>query len=110
MDNINEIESYSIAETKAKLSEKIKRCNDNNRKFLITNHGKPVAVMLSYKEFLALSGKPKMRQRKIDYNEWLEDKGNRQEIVDSVSSLFNSEKLTRKGQKGYKNEKVKQAK
>ena len=44
--------TVSIAEGKKKFSLLIKNSMEKNEEFVITKRGKPVAVILSYKEFL----------------------------------------------------------
>jgi len=108
MKRIDDCDYVSIADTKATLSEKIKRCNEPGRTFAITNHGKPVAVLLSYKQFLGLINQKTEQKEPIKLNDWLKEQPERDKIIQSVSALFNTKILSRKGQKKYKNDIVKQ--
>ena len=101
------IELISIAEAKAKFSETIKRTEENNRVFAITNHGKPSAILISYKEYCALTETQNDEPGKISIKEWKANKKQREEVVSAVSNLFDTSKLTRKGQKRYKKNAVK---
>lgn len=104
MKTIEELEYASIAETKARLSEKIRRVVDNNRRFAITSHGKPKAVLISYKNYIALTS----NQNKTENQEKVEDMSARDKktVIKSVTSRFDEKLLSRKGQKDYKNEKI----
>jgi len=107
MKSTPDLEYISVAETKARLSEKIKNTKTRGRRYAITSHGKPKAVLLNYKDYIALveEDDPSTRET-INLNEWIKKKGERQRVVDSIASLFDESKLTRKGQKEYKNESV----
>jgi len=103
-----DLEDISIAETKARLSEKIKNTETRGRRYVITSHGKPKAVLLNYKDYIALIDEDdRSTGETINLNEWIKKKEGRQKVVDSVASLFDESKLTRKGQKEYKNGTVK---
>lgn len=101
-----DIEYVSVAEAKAKLSEKLNSVESKGRRFAITSHGKPKAVIIGYKDYISLvENVAAPRGAEISVDE-LKRKG-RKKIVESVASLFDETKLTRKGQKGYKREAVK---
>jgi prevent-host-death family protein len=94
--------NISVAEMKAKLSEKIHACRELDRVFVITSHGKPRAVLISYEAYMGMTEK-RTPQRKIKAKEWIQ----KQEVAHDIKNLFDEKKLTRKGQKGYKRRSVK---
>lgn len=96
----------SVAETKAKLSEKIRACKELGRVFVITSHGKPQAALMSYEAFARLSEKESEVQE-IDMARWRETRAKRKEVSSEIKKLFDEKKLSRKGQKGYKQRAVK---
>lgn len=102
MNRLESLEYVSVAETKAKLSEKINRVDQNGRAFAITSHGRPKAVLISYKEYCALVDDSQTTQKTIDIGKWNKEKNDREKIVLSVSNLFDANKLEKKGQKRYK--------
>lgn len=98
-----ELEYISVAETKAKLSEKLRSIESRGRRFAITSHGRPKAVIIGYKEYLSFSEKTSPSAPKdISLDKWQKKAKNRKKIVESVVSLFDSSNLSRKGQKRYK--------
>ena len=97
----NEI-NISIAEMKAKLSEKIRACRELDRSFVITSHGKPRAVLISYEAYRGMT-EQQSAPRRIKAKEWVKQ----QEAVHDIKNLFDEKKLSRKGQKGYKQRAVK---
>lgn len=101
------LEYISVAEAKARLSEKLRGVINRGRRYVITSHGRPKAVIIDYREYLSLveGGEPQ-NQREISIDKWEKGKGERRKVVESISSLFRDEKLTRKGQKGYKRDAV----
>lgn len=98
--------SVSVAETKAKLSEKIRTCRELDRTYIITSHGKPKAVLMSYEAYLDLA-EEKTTPRTIDENEWKKQRVSKREAAHEIKKLFDERKLSRKGQKGYKKRAVK---
>jgi prevent-host-death family protein len=107
MKLIEDLEYVSVAEMKAKLSEKLKSVESKGRRFAVTSHGKPKAVVISYKEYLAMAqGSIAEPPKEIELGEMKKEIKKRKSIIESVSSLFDENKLSRKGQKGYKCEKV----
>ena len=103
MRMLPDLEYVSVAEVKAKLSEKLRRVSSHGRRFAITSHGKPKAVLLSYKNYIALLEKRNEGEiEKISIDEWKKDAKRRKKIVDSVSSLFDLNKLSRKRQRVHK--------
>lgn len=103
MKMLSDLEYVSVAKTKARLSEKLRGVDANSRRYAITSHGRPMAVLISYKEYLALSQNKSLDEpQKISLTEWKKGRSERRQVVDSIASLFDETKLTRKGQKGYK--------
>lgn len=97
MYRFEDVEYISIAETKAKLSENIKRAEQNNRIFALTRHGKPKAVLISYKRYCALVNDSSTSQKTIDIKEWKKGIKERKKIVSTISDLFNISKLKKRG-------------
>lgn len=110
MDSLLQSEFAPIAEVKAKLSAMIRRLS-GGRRLLITSHGRPQAVLLSYRDYLALLQGPSNPQEKpigaIDFKTWKQEKPMRQEVRSSLLQYFDPAKLPRKGQKEYKRKRVK---
>ena len=97
----------SVAEAKAKLSEKINAGCELGRVFVITSHGKPRAVLLSYEHYMGLKHEPTL-PCSISLAEWKHKGPKQRHIANSIKSLFDKNALSRKGQKGYKRNAVKQ--
>lgn len=110
MDSLIQSEFAPIAEVKAKLSAMIRSLSGGKR-LLITSHGRPQAVMLAYRDYLALLQEPSALREKpvgaIDFKVWKQEKPMRQEVRSSLLRHFNPAKLPRKGQKEYKRKRVK---
>lgn len=95
-----------VAEAKAKLSEKIRACRELDRTFIITSHGKPRAVLMSYEAYAHLT-EEENEPKEIDMDRWLTTRRERKEVARDIKGLFDEKKLSRKGQKGYKHRAVK---
>ncbi len=112
--NLLEIEFVPLSEAKAKLSEFIRRISRGSRRVAVTTNGKPTAVLLSYSEFLDLirqiPGKTQSSETRsdIDLSQWRRQKSKRRQLSQYINSLFNPRGLSRKGQKSYKQEKVRE--
>lgn len=96
-----------LSETKAKLSEQIRKVVTEAKRVAITTNGKPTAVLMSYSDFLELikSRNPPSQElpsRKINYRKWKTNEPKRADIRDSIFGLFDMTKLSHKGQKKYK--------
>ncbi|MFH1653860.1 MAG: type II toxin-antitoxin system Phd/YefM family antitoxin [Pseudomonadota bacterium] len=104
---LQDVEYVSVAEAKAKLSEKIRRVIESGRRFVITSHGKPQAVLIDYKEYISLIEPAEEGQQIDSLEEWQGRKKERGKIIESISSLFDESKLSKKGQKEYKTGEVK---
>jgi prevent-host-death family protein len=96
----------SVAEAKARLSEKIRACGALNRVFLITSHGKPRAVLMSYEAYTAMAGEERTPVT-IDAKAWTATCASQKEVAGDLKNLFDEKGLSRKGQKGYKQRTVK---
>jgi prevent-host-death family protein len=107
MKLLEELEYVSVAETKAKLSEKLKSVESRGRRFAITSHGRPKAVIIGYKDYISLVENASAPEAKeMSFDDLRREVGQRKDIIGSVASLFDEKRLTRKGQKGYKREAV----
>lgn len=106
------IDFEPLTEVKAKLSEKVAKVAKENRFLAITLNGKPAAVLISYREFLAwVQGKqPVYEPRQLSLKEWDKESKQRREVVSAVKNLFDFESLERKGQKPYKKNALKKFK
>jgi prevent-host-death family protein len=111
--NLLSFEFVPLSEAKAKLSEQIRKTNEQSKRVAITLNGKPAAVLLSYPDFLALlqatqGVQQEFPERVIDFEGWKKDQKRRLQVRDSILRLFDVEKLSRKGQKSYKQETVRE--
>ena len=98
--------ALSVAATKAKLSEKIRACRELDRTFVITSHGKPCAVLMSYDAYVRMR-EPTEPSSAIDAERRQEDYAKQREAAHEIKVLFDEKKLSRKGQKEYKRRAVK---
>jgi prevent-host-death family protein len=105
--NMDDEVFISVAEAKAKLSEKIHVGCELGRVFVITSHGRPRAVLLSYEHYMGLKHEPTL-PRSISLAEWKKKGPKRREVAKSIKDLFDEKALSRKGQKGYKRHAVRQ--
>jgi prevent-host-death family protein len=105
MDSLLQTNFIPLAEVKAKLSEKLRDLGDG-RRILITSHGRPKAVLLSYGDFLGMLQKPSSAisfvPRRIKFKAWEKESPKRELISKSITRLFATNLLPRKGQKEYK--------
>jgi prevent-host-death family protein len=109
--NLLEMDFVPLTEIKAKLSEFVRKMVARSHRLTITTNGKPTAVLLPYSDFLEL-----LRQRStpianeteeiMDIKDWRRGRAKRVEISRYIDGLFNPGQLSRKGQKGYKQERV----
>lgn len=107
MKLLEDLEYVSVAETKAKLSEKLKSVETRGRRFAVTSHGKPKAVLMGYRDYIALTeNAAPSPEKEVSFSELKDTVSKKKNIIESVASLFDEKKLTRKGQKGYKREAV----
>lgn len=110
-------EILPLSEVKATFSEQIKKTRRQGKRIAVTINGKPMAVLLSYDDFLDLlqaSGESKVHpevpeespERVIRYIDWKRDAALGAKARDSILNLFDTKKLSRKGQKAYKKDLV----
>jgi prevent-host-death family protein len=96
-----------LSDVKAMLSERIRELNEDRSYLVVTVHGRPVAVLLSYDAFLSWAEPSKSADTTLDFDAWKRDRRRRRRVRDSVLGLFDVASLPRKGQKRYKREAVK---
>ena len=98
------IDFEPLTEVKAKLSEKVARVSQKKRLLAITLNGKPAAVLVPYSDLLAWLERenPAYVTRQLSLKEWEKESKQRRAVVDSIKNLFDVSKLSRKGQKPYK--------
>ena len=109
--NLLEMDFVPLSELKAKLSEFVRKMIAKSRRLTITTNGKPTAVILPYGDFLELLrqgskadlGRP---EEITDMKDWRRGKKDREKVSKYIDSLFNPTQLSRKGQKEYKRDKV----
>ncbi len=111
--NLLSFDFVPLSEAKAKLSEQLRKTTDQSKRIAITLNGKPTAVLLSYPDYLELiqmvpAPKQETPQRVIDFEEWKKGQKRRLQVRDSILKLFDVEKLSRKGQKAYKQDTVRE--
>jgi prevent-host-death family protein len=107
MKRAEELEYVALAEVKARLSERVRAADRRGRRFAITVHGRPKAVLIGYGEYLSLvenAEEPEPREIAID--RWRRERKARRRVVESVTSRFDASRLRRKGRKGYKRDVV----
>lgn len=92
----------AIAEFRKNLAQFIERVVSGKERFIISQHGKPKAVLLSYPEYLQLTGGLPKEGKKISLQDWLKEKPVREEFEEEIAKHFDAAKFARKGQKGYK--------
>jgi prevent-host-death family protein len=97
MHRFEDLEYVSIAEAKAKLSENIKRADQNGRIFALTKHGEPKAVLISYKRYRALINDSGTPQKIIDIKEWKKETKEKKKVASTVMELFDIGKLKKRG-------------
>ena len=99
------IDFAPLTEVKAKLSEKIATIEENKRLLVITLNGKPAVVVVPYDDFilwLKQEKKSNYQPRKLNLKDWEKESTHLKEVSESIKSLFDLSKLSRKGQKPYK--------
>ena len=110
--NITKYLFDSLATVKAKLSAYILLVQKQQQILVITQRGKPAAVLLAYDEFQKIlkqeSRNPIVRSYTIE--DWEAEQPNRIKVRDSITKLFDIKSLSRKGQKPYKAKKTREYK
>jgi prevent-host-death family protein len=107
MKRVADLEYIPLAETKARLSEKVRAVGRRGRRYAITVHGRPKAVLIGYGEYLSLiehAAEPAPRE--ISLEQWRRERKARRKVIESVTSRFDTSRLGRKGRKGYKRDVV----
>lgn len=112
-ESLLSFEFVPLSEAKAKLSEQVRWVTAEGKRIGITCNGKPAAVLMSYQDYLDLvrasaPATPKAETRIYDFQEWKKGKTQRAKVKESIAGLFEAEKLSRKGQKKYKEEAVRE--
>src|SRR5262245_55838591 len=95
-----------LSEVKARLSEFLRRIVSGRERFAITTNGRPTAVVLSYRDYLALLGElpkgPPEEEKALSLEDWKKGSRERKRVSASIRNLFNFDSLPRKGRKSYK--------
>ena len=99
-----------LSAVKARLSAYIRQLVPGQRRLVITNKGRPAAVLLAYQDYLSLLGNEAEPTRivlpALSLKQWRQDRRKREEVLAAVSNLFDIKSLSRKGQKRYKRNRV----
>src|SRR5215471_17061543 len=102
--NLLSMEFLPLSEAKAKLSEQMRKIISEGKRIAITTNGRPTAVLVSYedyKDLLKKAASPEQETpvRTIDFDDWKKGSTKRKKVSDSISRLFDTSRLSRKGQK-----------
>ena len=105
------MEFVPLSEAKARLSEQMRLMASKGKRIAITCNGKPSAVLMSYEDYLDLlrlssEKAPNIEEKIYDFQDWKKGKARRLQVKKSILGLFDGEKLSRKGQKKYKQDEV----
>jgi prevent-host-death family protein len=102
--DLRAIDFAPLSEAKAKLSALVRRLMTGGRRIVITNQGRPAAVLMAYQDYMKLSEEigSQREARVITMAEWQHDRKKREAVVKSITKLFDVKSLSRKGQKAYK--------
>lgn len=100
------IQFIPLSEAKAKLSEVVRKSSTEKYRVVITTNGRPSCILLPYEECVELLNRSaeQLPVRRTTIETWKKEKENRQRIRQTITSLFDISRLTRKGQKKYKKE------
>ncbi|MCC6272963.1 MAG: type II toxin-antitoxin system prevent-host-death family antitoxin [Deltaproteobacteria bacterium] len=104
------LEILPLSKVKATLSEQVQK-TQGRRRIAITSNGLPKAILLSYEDFLELlarGGPRPVPARVLRYDTWKNEESLRRKARHSVLGLFDMKALSRKGQKTYKRETVRE--
>ncbi len=105
--DLSQMEFLPLSEVKATFSEQVKKTQGNARRIAVTSNGRPVAVLTSYEDYLAMAkraeggGRP-ASESVISFADWKKGQARRKRVSASIDSLFDAKSLSRKGQKSYK--------
>lgn len=111
MDNdfmdLRTMDFVPLSEVKARLSEFVRKAAASKKRVALTTNGRPSAVLMSYEDYLRFMDQgpdagAKYPARKISLSTWRKEKTNQESVRDTILNLFDSSKLSRKGQKKYK--------
>lgn len=103
---LSELDFQPLSWVKARLSAVVKDLPARQKKIVLTTNGRPTAVLISYEDFLRLFSRTEPDADPIRFEDWKRERKNKEKIRDSIVELFDISKLTRKGQKKYKEESV----
>ncbi len=111
MKNYLDIRSFEFAplsEVKAKLSAFMRNLVRNRQSYVITNKGRPQAVLIAYEDYLQLAQGAAAVSHRPSWTlaEWKQASRQRNKVIDEITRLFDGRSLSRKGQKSYKQEVV----
>ena len=95
-------DTIGVTQLQAELSRQLKRVRETGRRLVVASHGKPQAVLIGYADYQGLISQAEEPARDIDPQKWKEGEKARREVAQSIASMFDAEKLSRKGQKEYK--------
>lgn len=95
-----------LSEVKAKLSEHVRGLAADEKRIVITVAGRPAAVLIAYDEFVRGGPAAPRADEVIDIEQRRAERPERERIRDSLLARFDVAKLSRKGQKSYKQKKV----
>lgn len=102
------VDFASLSEVKAQLSAKLTRVDSLKRMLAITVNGRPKAMVLPYSEFLKMMEAKDYEQRQLTLKDWEKESKSRRAVVESVQKMFDISRLSRKGQKPYKQNALKE--
>lgn len=104
--DLRSIDFAPLSEAKAKLSALVRELLTGEKRIVITNQGRPAAVLMAYQDYLDLSqtGEPTPGDtaRTFQFEEWKKGSREQRAVLSSIANLFDAPKLSRKGQKAYK--------
>ncbi len=109
--DLRSLEFVTLSEAKARLSEFVRRIMGGAKRLMITTNGHPTAVLLSYRDYLALLDQRSPTSASSDepvirLEDWRRGSRQRATVRDSILKLFDPKTLSRKGQKSYKKQTV----
>ena len=103
--DLRQLDFMPLTEARAHLSEHLRGLGGSRRRLVITVNGRPAAVVLAYADFVELASEP-AGEEVVSLETWKADRPRRQRVRDAVLGLFDVDRLSRKGQKRYKQEVV----
>lgn len=113
--DLRRVDFIPLSEGKARLSALVRSLRPGKRRIAITTNGRPSAVVLSYADYLDLLNQlpeepspPVSTTVSLSKEEWKASHKKRKMVRDSILNLFDAPSLSRKGQKKYKRDKVRE--